>query len=374
MQQRAFGYKSNTAEKNIKTYVDMTALGNKAEIRRGEIVTSPLILVRTQAILYSNTQQGYPRDSTRSTWTNAMDDEPQPIADRSNGEFHKNCLLGLGEHKVTVYSSRVRESEWALTDILLVLMRSKNTQKISERFKSAGQKIEDYHGLLWPGVGLKMLTLKFGATGDGDKEQISWLPRQTISTSGVFATLAYLCNHSHRTDLDRECAWSGLSKMVVLLQLCIGQFTLAHTKCGIQNAQPQEMAVDARGRVETKDFFTLDFWRMTAKNLWNTDLKNYHKPWVNAPCYFQQNCKICLVDALMFLLDPQHPKQFTDLAMPRAFELMTQLAHYIDENVEGMSSETSGFDSGTKRRRMTSTAATALAESVAQKLWDGSVA
>ena len=296
----------------------------------------------------------------------------QAIQDAAAGEFHKLCRLKLGQHDVFVYVSHVRESEWGLRDMMGLFARTQKSKKQGDRFRGAWETVQTYHELMWPGVGVSLLDVKFSEKHDSD--QTSWLSLRTIPTSGLFAYFAYCCNYSYKTNADRAAAWGGMTKLMGGLHNCLGSFTVTFTRCGRLDGVSGDLEVDSQGHVFLSQFFTRAFWLDHAKTLWKNDLKDGKKSWIHVHATHSEECKISLADLLVFLLDPQHPRSFMDLAAPRAFELLTEIAYLVDDHVEDMSSDTRGFDSGCKRKRASSAEMQYSVQEIAKKLWSGSVA
>ena len=67
----------------------------------------------------------------------------------------------------------------------------------------------------------------------------------------------------------------------------------------------------------------------SARALWKKDFKNSEKTWVNVMALFDEQCLISLSDVVAFTLDPQHPREFQDVALPSVFRLLTEMAYEI---------------------------------------------
>lgn len=302
-----------------------------------------------------------------------MEDEPaqEAIADESPGEFDSTGTVVLGEHIVPVYVSQTRQCEWGLLDVLRVFTRSTSKSKRFEAFKNAWDKIVSCHNSLWPGVEFKLLKVKFDKSDDSQK---SWLGKRTIPTSGLVAFFTYCCTHPKKMLLDKVAAWEGLVRIMACLQLAIGAFSLPFTICGGEGRLPHQLEVDNQGRVAITSFFTKACWRECARDQWQADLRHQGKKWVNmVPTYFDQ-CKISLTDLLVFVLDPTHTQKFRSQAMPRALEVLTELAFLVDKHARDMCSEIQSFKAGMKRKRTPRSVTELAVKTVAKKVWSGEVA
>lgn len=276
---------------------------------------------------------------------------------------------------MTVFSSRKLQSEWCLTDTLCIFRRSASRAQAAKYFDTDKQNekhIRTYHECLWPGEEFQLLRPKHGKGAESSKQE-SWLQTKTICTSGLFAAIAYWLNYKYMHDVDRSSACQGLSQLLACLLNCKGQCAFPHVKCGQQGRNPDRVSIelDASGRVMIQSFFSRNFWMESARALWKKDFKNSEKTWVNVMALFDEQRLVSLSDVVAFTLDPQHPREFQDVALPSVFRLLTEMAYEIDICVEDMSSTTTNFRSGQKRKRLTQAVSQAAVEMVANKIWSG---
>ncbi|CAL1150917.1 unnamed protein product [Cladocopium goreaui] len=298
----------------------------------------------------------------------------EPIQDGRDSKWQKNCVLRVGGVEVTVYTSNVRQSECALADALAIFNCSSSTKKRFERFKTWLPFIKEYHSRMWPGVDFCLLQTKF-SENSGQREQDTWLARRTVSTSVLFATVAYMYNFLRRKLVDRARAHAGVVQLLGLLVASIGKFKVEHVKCGQSGDHVEvfQLMTDHQGRVCITSFFDRHFWEEHAKKEWKKDLQNHAKTWATVNLAFNDHCYISLVDLLAFLLDPDHSEQFSDCAVPCALGVLTEFAFVVDTNLEAMCREITSINAGTKRKRVSSDVFQFYVEQIANKVYtDGS--
>ena len=295
------------------------------------------------------------------------------VQDERGSDWSKNCLLRVGGVEVSVFTSRVRQSEWALSDVLSFLTASQKSKKRLERFNTWIDVIKDYHNRMWPGVDFLLLETKFSACSP--REQKFWLGRRTVSTSVLFAMIAYMFNYLGRKHADRACSHRGMVHLLNLLVGSIGAFSIEHVKCGEfgVHAEVFELITDHQGRVCITIFFDRHFWEKHARREWKQDLQDKRKTWVTVFPVFNDHCYISLVDLVAFLLDPHHSESLRDCAVPCALEVLTHLAFVVDSKVEDMCRELTPFQSGTKRKRQLPEAHQAIVAQIANMIWSGEV-
>ena len=159
---------------------------------------------------------------------------------------------------------------------------------------------------MWPGVDVELLQTKFSS--GSEEQQKSWLDHSTIPTSWLVAFLVYKVNFKFGNRSDRTVAWKAMSAILAALLTGIGQFSIPHARFG--DGANVDLVVDTQGHVQFSDIWTTQFYTSQARRWWTKDRGDSGKPWVSVE--FAAGHTVPLLDIIVFLLDPQHSRQFQD--------------------------------------------------------------
>ena len=186
---------------------------------------------------------------------------------------------------------------------------------------------------MWPGVDVELLQTKFSS--GSEEQQKSWLDHSTIPTSWLVAFLVYKVNFKFGNRSDRTVAWKAMSAILAALLTGIGQFSIPHARFG--DGANVDLVVDTQGHVQFSDIWTTQFYTSQARRWWTKDRGDSGKPWVSVE--FAAGHTVPLLDIIVFLLDPQHSRQFQDRVRGVVLPLLTHVVGVLDDNVKSLSSQ-----------------------------------
>ena len=185
----------------------------------------------------------------------------------------------------------------------------------------------------------------------------------------LIAYVAFALGASKRNPSFRSVAADGFATFLVMLASCLGGLCLPHERFG-DNARTS-LHVDARGEIDSAEFWTFNFFRMHAQKSWAKDLANTKKGWITKEPVM---AKLPLAEVMTFCLDPSHPMALKDQVTSKLFTLLTHLAYVLDEAVPRIRNSVDSLPSGTagkvtcKRRSGNNCI---LVEGLANKVWSG---
>ena len=268
------------------------------------------------------------------------------LVDEVLGPFDKVCNICFhvepgGAQMVSVYHSSTEQCEWAVVDLTGVLRQRKDPHKLRKLLKAHHGHVQQMHGRMWPGVALQIRDSKHLQQQFLDNDPGTWFAHKTFPTSAVFALLSHFLSFKFFSNEERAKTCLGFAQILGALLRATGRFEVQHWKCG-ENGQETTLEIDASGRVNVSRFFQQGLWDNSVRKLWNNDLRNEKKRWVNTKLSYSDQSSVALAEVVAFALDPQHDKNFRNIVQPSVLGLLTRLACLVDANVLAMTSETLG--------------------------------
>ena len=217
---------------------------------------------------------------------------------------------------------------------------------------------------MWPGVDVELLQTKFSS--GSEEQQKSWLDHSTIPTSWLVAFFVYKVNFKFGNRSDRTVAWKAMSAILAALLAGIGQFSIPHARFG--DGANVDLVVDTQGHVQFSDIWTTQFYTSQARRWWTKDRGDSGKPWVSVE--FAAGHTVPLLDIIVFLLDPQHSRQFQDRVRGVVLPLLTHVAGVLDDNVKSLSSQSNARGPSRKRKRISTILVRTHVEQAATRIWN----
>ncbi|CAE7280425.1 ANKRD50 [Symbiodinium sp. CCMP2592] len=261
------------------------------------------------------------------------------------------------------------ELEFTSESVLKLFNKTQIGKKLVTGFRLNQVAITDYHHALWPGVAVKLLDPKQGRTKGQSPQQTFWARQLTMPTSMLIAYVAFALGASKRNPSVRCFAADGFATFLVMLASCLGGLCLPHERFG-DNARTS-LHVDARGEIDSEEFWTFDFFRLHAQASWAKDLASTTKKWITKEPVM---ARLPLAQVLAFCLDPSHPMALKNEVTSKVYTLLTHLAYVLDDAVPRIRNSVDALPSGTagkvtcKRRSGNNCT---LVEGLANKVWSG---
>ncbi|CAE7248673.1 ANKRD50, partial [Symbiodinium sp. CCMP2456] len=283
-------------------------------------------------------------------------------------------LLQVAGADITVYTSEKVQCEWVAVEALRLFWRTQKDSKRLQAFRSARQNIRDYHRMIWPGFKVPEREPKQNpfSKGRADVDQEAWFRERTMTTSVLLATAAYSIHFKYRVPKDRDKACKGFAKLLSMLASTLGGFELELDRFG--DDQRVDVAVDFGGRVSGHDFWTTEFYDEHIADSWEADRRDAAKPWISSASGLEH---VSLAELLCFALDPQHTTAIQDSLLCRVFNMMSEIAEYLDSLCSKAQREADFLTDAQQtknQKRQKHHVVSVLVEQVARKLWEGTVA
>lgn len=208
-------------------------------------------------------------------------------------------------------------------------MQTADPRKAKDRLLGNMEVINDYHRKMWPGVGIQSHPSKRAKVQPGGElNPDAWFPVRVVSTSMVFAIMAFMISHRARPFPDRAYALQALAELLGKIPLSGQRMTLWFKRLGDDEwicctcwVSDQKIYVSGRAA------WTVEFYNERVASSWELDFKSDQKDWMsNSSGLFD----VTLSSLLGFMLDPQHHVDLHDFLQPLAYSLLTQIAAFVE--------------------------------------------
>ena len=233
-----------------------------------------------------------------------------------------------------VYHNTAQQSEWVTGALGVFLTETAVRRKALERFRSNKDTILDYHRRIWPGVEWKQRQTQFGR-GAEDTDQDQFFREHTVPTSIAVSYAFFLMNHRKRNSRERKVSCERFVQLCCKLFATIGSASFPFRRITEDAGDEEwvEVSVDSTMALLSGSdvFWTEAVLENHVAEVWASDMQSPAKTWIQRPV---EACT--LAEFITFALDPAHPKQLSDLLMPNALCLLSQIAYLLEEALPAM--------------------------------------
>ena len=237
-------------------------------------------------------------------------------------------------------------AQWTFAELLLNLHKSQNTERLLAKAREPDrmEQVHEYHSRVFPGEPLAQeLKTKHEALEEGSKATMQpfYLKEKTVGTQMAFSWITWALAHARRTEDLRKPARDLLTGLVRHAVERVGSITFVVYAAGSHE--------------ESECTLQRGLCSFPAAALWSRSLQSrLHQSWrtfLAAGKVKSDFLRPSFADLLVFATDPD-PGNSGHLLQPVVWNLIGQLAKWINEHVAELSLNPVSFSEGLQKNRM----------------------